>query len=201
MSLSLWSLPHSGTCVLHFVQRSCRLNGKYGDNFSWSRLCQLFTDFKHITYGFCKLCRVEVSATKWTRCCSKIWQYSYEITIKTPQLILINTKYWFGVKIFGVPKTLLICKCITEIWLLLCGCDAIFPFLDFVVVVVFFFVRIIRMEGFTRTETSLSRTCCVGPVLYPWAAPPGGTGGQVPRYRKIAGYSTPLSSVRLEADR
>ena len=31
-----------------------------------------------------------------------------------------------------------------------------------------------------------------------WAAPPGGTGGQVPRYRKLAGYSTLLSSVRLE---
>ena len=27
----------------------------------------------------------------------------------------------------------------------------------------------------------------------------GGAGGQVPRYRKLAGYSTPLSSVRLEA--
>ena len=27
----------------------------------------------------------------------------------------------------------------------------------------------------------------------------GGTGGQVPRYRNLAGYSTPLSSVRLEA--
>ena len=27
----------------------------------------------------------------------------------------------------------------------------------------------------------------------------GGRGGQVPRYRKLAGYSTPLSSVRLEA--